>query len=166
MTVVSGVITASEPSWTVPFTGLSRALSEGWHPRCAAKVRIRSARAAVDMRHPARRPRTGEREPLACARSDSTCRAARPSHTREGHLRVSRKHVEYFGGPRACSRAVRTSVEGIVVVKLAKQRRDGLDQLGIRWDTAFFSTVVGACLEMWRRGLGMVSSRTMRTSCG
>lgn len=59
MTVVSGVITASEPSWTVPFTGLSRALSEGWHPRCAAKVRIRSARAAVDMRHPARRPRTG-----------------------------------------------------------------------------------------------------------
>ncbi|MET9658474.1 helicase associated domain-containing protein [Streptomyces sp. NPDC006510] len=72
--------------------------------------------------------------------------AARQFHTREGHLRVPRKHIEQLDG-EAVPTGPQDGADGGVVVKLgawrdnvrkragklAEQRRTDLDQLGMRW---------------------------------
>ncbi len=72
--------------------------------------------------------------------------AARQFHTREGHLRVPRKHIEHLktgSGPSGRQ----NGVDGVVVVKLGTwlddtrkraaklnaERRAELDHLGMRW---------------------------------
>ncbi|MFK4212742.1 Helicase associated domain protein [Streptomyces sp. NPDC030920] len=72
-------------------------------------------------------------------------RAVQQFHTREGHLRVPRKHVEHLEGGAAVGR--QNGADGVVVVKLgtwldnvrkradrlSAERRADLDALGMRW---------------------------------